>query len=130
MGRPRKVRILPPKPFNFLVSVFKNGKNYAQKEFEFANHAFIFLRKMKEQGYDVEFRKLKESSRVIPPTFCKNRKKYWAQPIRIVETGEEFPNVEACSHKTGISGYRIRGACNKGRAIGGYHFQWIKIVKH
>lgn len=126
MGRPRKVRILPPKPFNFLVSVFKNGKSFAQKEFEYADKAFIYCMKMRKCGYVAELRKVREFIRIIPPPPCKNRKKNWAQPIRIVETGEEFPHVEACSNKTGISGYRIRGAANKGKVIGGLHFEWIR----
>jgi hypothetical protein len=126
MGRPRKIRIEPPKPFNFLVSVFKDGKNYIQKEFEFANHAYLYAKKMREQGFSTEFRQLRKVTRILPPLRERYRRKGWAEPVRIVETGEEFPNVEACSQRTGISGYRIRGACNKGRAIDGLHFKWMK----
>ncbi len=113
----------PPKPFNIMLSVSKNGKVVELKECAFADEAYKYKKEMERKGYDVEQTQLSPIRRKIPLLHVgANRSK----PVQCIETGEIFSSIALCEKKMGISKNVIYKSIYQGYVAGGYHFKYVK----
>lgn len=123
-AKAKKSPELPPKPFNIMLSISKDGRVLDLKDCASKEEAIAYKAEKEKQGYEVEVSQLSNKTPSVETTADYHNQK-WHTPVRCVETGEEFDDIIACEKAMGISRAVIYNSIYKKCAAGGYHFKYV-----